>query len=79
MGKYNSLGIYKENINVFWSVYPHNECFFDIGRTAGTGGQGDKRRDSIFIFSMKAFQVRPGYHIPVDWYKRYKYAREHIH
>ena len=59
MGKYNSLGIYQENINFFWAVYAHNQGLFYVCRTAGAGSQGNKRGDLVFIFFSQHIESIP--------------------
>src|SRR5580692_3495707 len=59
MGKYNSLGIYHENINIFWTMYTHNQGFFNICSPAWTGGHGNKGGNFVFIFFCKKFNTVP--------------------
>src|SRR5580765_2308494 len=48
MGKYNSLGIYQENIYVFWAMDTYNQRFFNVCCAAGAGCECDKRGDFVF-------------------------------
>src|SRR5664279_1687561 len=57
MGKYNSWSFYQENINFFWPVHAHYQGLFNIGRAAGTGRHGDKRRHFVFIFLRENIQA----------------------
>ena len=59
MGKYNSLRIYQENINFFWSVNTHNQGLFYV-RHSGLGpGQRNKGGKFVFLFFQEHFQSVP--------------------